>query len=116
MDKIVISEDKNKFLMDGKTVHFTKEDLAVIQEAARNTEDDISIPSEESNLTEAQVKQRAVDEIVSEMTEEREGMLMLPEDVKTDKRVRGYSAAWLLGVLTGAVSVGMLVLSSFLLK
>ena len=37
------------------------------------------------------------------------------EQVET-KKIRGYGASWLLGVLTGAVSVGMLVLSSFLMK
>ena len=75
-----------------------------------------NISLNDSDLTDAQRKQIEVDKIVDEMTEETGDKIMLPEEQVETKKIRGYGASWLLGVLTGAVSVGMLVLSSFLMK
>ena len=135
----------DKYIIDGHTVHFTGEDIKKFQEAARKEDinlpkvektdhhflqnnpalESIELPNvrpienislNDSDLTDAQRKQIEVDKIVDEMAEETGGKLVLPEEQVEVKKVRGYGASWLLGVLTGAVSVGMLVLSSFLMK
>ncbi len=38
------------------------------------------------------------------------------DNIEKQKGTDGYGASWLLGVLTGAVSVGMLVVASILIK
>ena len=108
MDKVVIK--------DG----YTYNEFDSILKNAKDKEDgtftvqNISItkPTGETNSVE-----EAVDKYVEQLADPN-GSLNVPKEVSPEQsnRTRGYSAAWLLGVLTGAVSVGMLVLSSFLMK